>query len=130
MEYKFKLENFRKASFKLKEALVRSKQAEFKDDLLNAGLVQTFEFTLELAWKVLKAYLSSEGIVTKTPKDTVRQAFKIGFISDGDLWLEALGDRNLTSHIYNDEIAINVVGNIANKYAKILIDLEQKFNSV
>ncbi|MFQ5753818.1 MAG: nucleotidyltransferase substrate binding protein, partial [bacterium] len=102
-----KFRNFEKAFLKLTKALERTK--DVSDELLESGCIQTYEFTIELAWKTLKGYLKDQGFINvKSPNDTIRQAFQIGYIRDAELWLEALKDRNLTSHTYNEELAKEV----------------------
>jgi nucleotidyltransferase substrate binding protein (TIGR01987 family) len=47
-------------------------------DAERAGLIQFFEMSFELAWKVLKDYLEEEGFRVINPRDTVKQAFQAG----------------------------------------------------
>ncbi|WP_293723987.1 HI0074 family nucleotidyltransferase substrate-binding subunit [uncultured Cetobacterium sp.] len=64
--------------------------------------MQRFEFTLELSWKILKTYLTNEGLdCVNTPKCLIRQAYKAEIIKNGEICLEMIDDRNLTSHIYS-----------------------------
>ena len=42
---------------------------------VQADLIQTYDFTFELAWKTLKEYLEEEGFNTPSPKKVIRQAF-------------------------------------------------------
>ncbi|WP_200086690.1 HI0074 family nucleotidyltransferase substrate-binding subunit [Salicibibacter cibi] len=67
-----------------------------------AGLIQLFEVTFELAWKVFKDYLEAEGYIMKSPRQTIKQAFQMGIIEDGHTWIDALSDRNLTGLIDRD----------------------------
>ena len=93
-----------------------------------AGLIQFFEMAFELAWKVLKDYLEEEGFVPVSPRETIKQAFQSGLIMDGHLWMEALKDRNLTVHTYEEKIAIAVEERIRNAYFPILEKLFQDFS--
>lgn len=63
------------------------------DDLLQSGLVQTYEYTFELAWKTLKDYLEMEGFLLRSPRETIRQGFQSGYITNAEDWLQALADR-------------------------------------
>ena len=81
-----------------------------------AGLIQFFEMSFELAWKVLKDYLEEEGFRVISPRDTVKQAFQAGLVVDGHIWMEALKDRNLTVHTYEEKIAIAVEKRIRDAY--------------
>lgn len=53
-----KREAYRKAVLRLKEALDENSS----NPLLYDGVIQRFEFTYELTWKLMKAYLEYEGI--------------------------------------------------------------------
>ena len=88
--------------------------------LLQAGLIQIYEFTFELSWKTLKDYLEAEGFTCPSPRATLRQAFQSGYIQEGDLWLQALNDRNLTTHTYDEETALSVANNIQTSYFPLL----------
>jgi nucleotidyltransferase substrate binding protein (TIGR01987 family) len=83
----YRFENFKKAFLKLEEAVNLSGQKELSD-LEKEGVIQRFEFTFEIFWKLLKDYLQHEGISleTSTPRNVIREAFKAGLISDGDGW--------------------------------------------
>ena len=73
-------------------------------DLEKEGFVQRFEYTLELAWKTLKDYLLEQGFDLASPKEVFRQAFQNEIITDGEIWMEALNRRNLSSHTYNAQV--------------------------
>ena len=99
--WKRKFENFERAFLRLKEVIDRINTLTL---LEKEGVVQRFEYVFELAWKVMKAYLEEQGFEVKSPKNTIRVAFQVGLIDDGDIWMKALQIRNLTSHTYNEEI--------------------------
>lgn len=100
IRWKQRFQNFEKAFQRLEEALAE----EDLNELERNGVVQRFEFTLELCWKVLKDYLEEEGVQFKpTPKETVRQAFKSELIDDGQVLIDGLDIRNELSHDYNGE---------------------------
>lgn len=119
-----KYTNLVKATERLVEAITRV-QAEPEDDLLRSGLIQTFEFAIELSWKFLKSSLEAENYVVKTPREAIRLAANAGLIDDGRGWLMALDSRNLTSHIYDDKLAKDIAEKIINIYAPLLIKLVQ-----
>lgn len=88
--------------------------------LMQAGIIQMFEFTFELAWKTLKDYLESEGFQVSSPKATLRQAVQCGYIADGELWMEALQCRNTTTHTYDEQFAAQVADDITRRYTPML----------
>ncbi len=77
IRWKQRFTNFEKAFHKLEEAIAE----EELNELERNGLVQRFEFTLDLSWKVLKDFLEEKGFVFKpSPKDTIKLAAESGFI--------------------------------------------------
>lgn len=51
--------------------------------LLYDGAIQRFEFTYEIAWKLLKAYLEYQGIVSiSSPRAVFKEAFSVGLIEN------------------------------------------------
>ncbi len=104
---------------------------EYKLDSLKDSVIQRFEFTLELCWKGMKIYLNSEGVLGATsPRATIREAFSNSLIEDGQVWMDMLNDRNLTSHTYNQKMADEIYENIVNEYfeeiKKLLEMLKEK----
>jgi len=95
-------------------------------ELERAGIIQFFEISFELSWKLMKDYLESEGLSAKSPRETIKQAFQIGLIDDGHIWIDALSDRNLTVHTYDEEIAKKMVDDIAKVYFPELKKLYHK----
>ena len=91
--------NLESAVSKLEDALKIPKDRE----LVVEGTIQRFEYTIELMWKTLKRALEHEGIHPKTPRETLREAFRIGWLEDNDAWMDMLDQRNTTSHVYLHE---------------------------
>ena len=115
--------NFEKA-FKLLErtlALTNPSEAE------KGGIIQFYEVCFELSWKTMKDYLESEGFKVKSPKQAIKQAFQIEIIENGELWLSALEDRNLTSHIYDETATDAIISKIRQDYFNIISDLYSFF---
>ncbi|WP_299011858.1 nucleotidyltransferase substrate binding protein [uncultured Shewanella sp.] len=94
-----------------------------------AGMIQFFEMSFELAWKVLKDYQELEGFIIKSPRDAIKQAFQYQLIEDGGLWLEALKDRNLTVHTYQEQTAKDVEEKIKLQYYPLLHALYETFTA-
>ncbi len=111
-----KLINFSNALKRLAEAAEEFKNNSTSGGILD-GVIQRFEFTYELAWKTTKEYLEDIGIVDKTsPKAIIKEAFVQKMITDESRWLLMLNDRNLTSHVYKEEIAEEISERIINSY--------------
>ena len=117
--------NFERAFLLLQYSL----KTEQLSILERAGLIQFFEMTFELAWKLLKDYEETEGFIVKTPREAIKQAFQSGLISNGHDWIDALQDRNLTAHTYNEETAIAVETKIRTKYFQLLAEVYVYFKN-
>ena len=76
-----KKEDFFNAFERLKEAL-----KEEPTELVVDGVLHRFEFTFELAWKLIKYYMEYMGIVeiTGSPRETIQNGFKQQIIEDGE----------------------------------------------
>lgn len=126
IRWKQRFQNYEKAFKRLSHAIEVVKSAP-DDDLLQSGLVQTYEYTFELAWKTLKDYLTLEGFEVRSPRETIRQGFQSGYIMNGEDWLQTLADRNLTTYIYDDEIIAQVLSDIFERYFFLLQDFYISF---
>ncbi|MDR3288073.1 MAG: nucleotidyltransferase substrate binding protein [Peptococcaceae bacterium] len=82
-------------------------------DTLRAGVIQTFEFTYELCWKFMKRWIemnvNSEGIDGVSRRELFRVSAECGMIDDLPLWMEFHAARNKSSHIYDEDIAEEVL---------------------
>lgn len=125
--------NYRKALEKFNQAVdIISNKMEWGeeiDDLLEEGLIQRFEYTHELAWKVMKDYAQYQGYTNiQGSRDTFRKAFEMGII-ENEAWMESINDRNLTSHNYDDETVTEILKAIIDTYALLFNDFEKKMLS-
>ena len=121
--------NYRKALAKLATAveIVSSNIEEDKDidDLLEEGLIQRYEYTHELAWKVMKDYAEFQGITgISGSRDAIRQTLQFGLIDDEN-WMRTISDRNLTSHNYDEKTAQTIVENITDIYYPLFVKYEK-----
>jgi nucleotidyltransferase substrate binding protein (TIGR01987 family) len=121
-----RFDNFNRALKQLTAAVELSAQREFTQ-LEKQGVIQGFEFVHELAWNVLKDLLEFEGIQGIVgSRGTVREAFKRDLLADGELWLDMIDKRNLTSHTYNAELAQDMVNTIVHSYYPSFVALQLK----
>ncbi len=98
-----------------------------QDELYRDGLIQRFEFTVELAWKSIKDYLEDQGatISIATPRAILKEAFAAGIIQNADAWNQILTARNVTSHVYDEKTADEVASQICNEFMPFLTDLRE-----
>ena len=105
--------NFERALALLKEAIT----IKTLTDLEIEGMIQRFEYTFELAWKTLKDYLEEKGYTELVgSKEVIRQAFADGIITEGEVWMDMVRARNLTTHIYNQQTANTIKDDIVKLY--------------
>ncbi len=121
-----RFENFEKASINLNETIECIKQNGI-NKIYTMALIQTFEIVFELAWKTMKDYLEFNGIITDTPRETIKEAFSKNIISDGQIWIEMMEARNKTSHTYREEYAKSMCDDILNIYSKQINNLLKFF---
>jgi len=103
-------QRFKNSVIKLQKAYLALEKAckEPKNEYVQDSVIQRFEFTFELLWKTLKEYLLVQWIEVFTPRQALLQAYKIGLLSDIEVFLNMKDCRNLTSHTYNEELAEEV----------------------
>jgi nucleotidyltransferase substrate binding protein (TIGR01987 family) len=105
-----------KTEFQITDANAISPDA-FLDDIIKEGLIQRFEYTHELAWNVMKDFLTYSGISNLYgSRDATREAFAQGLIENGEVWMDMVASRNKTSHTYNEETADDIFLKIVHQY--------------
>lgn len=116
-----KIENYHHALAQLAEA-VQIYTADPGDALYRDGLIQRFEFTVELAWKSLKEYLEDQGAILgiASPRGVLKEAYAAGVITDADTWNRIIEARNITSHVYDEKTAQTVADQIAREFLPVL----------
>ncbi len=122
---------FSKALATLQRAfLLMEEQERELTDLERDGVLQRFEFTVELAWKVLQDVLSERGYSdVKGPKPVIKQAFHDGIIKNGHTWIQMITSRNETSHLYSEERSTMIFHRIQTEYLQLLRDFETDFSN-
>ena len=125
-----RLDNLKRALAQLKFGVDLMKQRDLSI-LEEQGIIQAFEYNHELAWNLLKDYLSEYGGLVNLigSRDTTREAFKRGLIEKGELWMEMIKSRNLSSHTYNEDTAKGLL-NIIPEYFVEFEKLAAKFTKL
>jgi len=68
--------------------------------------IQRFEFTFELSWKLMQAIAIENGIQESYgPKNSIRAAAQLNYINNAEAWFKALENRNLSTHLYQQQVA-------------------------
>lgn len=121
IRWKQRATNFLKA-FQL---LHRSLTINDPSDIERAGMIQFFEVTFEMAWKLLKDYAVEEGYNPKSPRESIKLALRMNIIEKDNLWFQALEDRNTTVHTYDESYAQAIEQRIRNQYFPLLVELSE-----
>lgn len=127
IRWKQRFSNYKKALAQLTKFI----DEDELNELEKQGLIKAFEYTHELAWNLLKDYLQDQGIQNITgSKDSVREAFKVGLIEDGESWMDMIKDRNQTVHTYNESTAEAIATNIQTRFFALFVTLCEKMQEL
>ena len=120
LRWKQRFKNFEKAVLLLDSAL----ENDFNqlNQLEQEGVIQRFEYTFELAWKVLKDKMEYEGLLLDriSPKVVIKQAYTSKYIDNIETWIEMINDRHLMSHTYDSLKFQDILKTIASLYLPLL----------
>lgn len=95
------LEDFENVLQRFEEILQKEKNEVVRD-----SAIKRFELTVDMSWKILKAFLEEyRGVVCRSPKGCVREAFRQGLIEYDDLWIQMIDWRNDAVHTYKETLA-------------------------
>jgi nucleotidyltransferase substrate binding protein (TIGR01987 family) len=111
-------DNFGRALVKLREFT----SMPVADDRDRAGIIQAFEFTFEQCWKAFQRTATAQGLTAASPRQALQAAMQLRLIlaADEELWLGMLHDRNMTSHLYHEDIAREIADRIVSLYVRLL----------
>ena len=96
--------------------------------VLRDGVIQRFEFTFELSWKMLRRYLEEYGmerVDALNNRELFRVGFEQGLLENPEAWFGYLKMRNLISYVY-DEAKAELVFNAARAFLPDAQDLLEK----
>lgn len=126
IRWKQRFQNFDRVFLLLREALAEQRPLSL---LEKEGVIQRFEYSYELAWKTLKDYLESGGLVIAplTPRRVIKEAFGAKVIADGQVWIAMLDHRNLLAHTYDSSVFEQAVEAIADRYLPAMAALHATF---
>lgn len=122
-----RLQNWNRALAQLSKFMQREELNELEEQ----GLIQSFEYNHELAWKTQKDFLEDQGYTDLFgSKNVAKKAFETGLVQNGELWLDMIKSRNLTSHTYNEAVTRQIVDAIIDHYFTELCELNKKMNEI
>jgi len=116
-----RLNSYNQALAQLIDAVALAEQRSLSA-LEKQGLVKAFEFTHELAWKVMKDYFVYQGAVHITgSRDATREAFQNRLIVEGETWMEMIISRNRAVHMYDETLINAIVKQISQQYTPLFV---------
>lgn len=125
-----RLNSYQSALRRLTEA-VELGRTRTLSDLERQGLIKGFEVTHELAWNLLKEYLTFQGIQGIIgSRDAVREGFQAELIADGEIWMDMIVSRNRTSHIYHEDVAADIAARVVQSYLDQYARLEARMVAI
>lgn len=84
---------------KLEHALKFKNKAE-QEEIYASAIIKDFEVCFEYAWKSLKTKITHEGIEVYSPREVIKAAARMDIITNAELWMQFLNDRNNSVHDY------------------------------
>lgn len=113
------LGRFESALARLHEVLALSETTIVRD-----ALIQRFEFTFEAGWRAAFRWLRARGAdVAEEAFAVLPRAYANRLIADDAGWAEMRRKRNLTSHTYQERLAIEVAAFVRGSGVQLLDEL-------
>jgi len=125
IRWKQRFENFAQALAQLTEAIDLQQQRTLSN-LEKQGFVKAFEFTHELAWKVMKDYFTYQGNTRiDGSRDATREAFQKNIIAEGDIWMNMIVSRNKAVHTYDESMVAELIELTTISYYPVFLEFEK-----
>ncbi len=129
IRWKQRFSNFEKFFLQLKQAV--EDYDDNAETIVKEGIIQRFEFTHELAWKVMKDFLEYEGYQNITgARSATRGAFNIDLVEEGQLWMDMINSRNKTVHTYHENILEQEYQKIVEAYFSCFFEFHEKMKTL
>lgn len=102
-----------------------------QDTIVRGSLIQRFEFTYSITLKTLRKYFIERAFIVDDVNklsfnEMVRTAMQLNLLkSDLAKWTEFREMRNLTSHTYDENVALKVSGIVPDFYEEITYLLKE-----
>jgi len=115
-------EDFKKAIVRLEEVLNLEENQINRD-----SAIKRFELCFDLAWKSIKEFAREQGVECYSPRACFKIAFQLKLIDYDEKWLKMLEDRNLSTHLYSQELADKVYSRLSG-YLELFKKLSTNLN--
>lgn len=106
------------------EALARLAEVTVKypttqDEMIRDALIQRFEFSYELLWKLFRKIHILRGVErskVRAAYECIAEAGAAGWLKNRAMWEQMREDRNVTSHEYDRSAATVVAQRVCSEY--------------
>ncbi len=130
LRWRQRFANYRRAFRQLQDAARLAAERPLTP-LEQQGFIKAFEFTHELAWKVMKDYFEYQGNTAITgSRDAIREAFRRGLVTDGEAWMETIASRNRSSHTNDENTAQQLIEIISKRYLTLFNDFQTRMRAL
>ncbi|MEL6553640.1 MAG: nucleotidyltransferase substrate binding protein [Cyanobacteria bacterium J06621_11] len=128
VRWKQRFDSYQKALAQLTKFVDKENLNELEEQ----GLIQAFEYTHELAWKLLRSFLKFRDPQADIygSRDATRIAFNLDLIEEGEVWMDMIKDRNRTSHTYNQDVAKEIATSIKKRFFVLFVALQKKMQAI
>ena len=123
-----RFDSYNRAVNQLRAAVTKIEYSELE----RAGLIQIFEYTFELGWKLMQDYGREQGYEANSPRESIQRAATVGLITeaDGYEWMDALKQRNLLLHTYEEQRSLDAEVLIKQRYYILIERLWIRFQDM
>lgn len=110
-------------------SILLAAEKESDDKIYRMGIIGQFNLTFELSWKALRESLLIHGVTkasTGSPREILKAGYEFHFLDDEKIWLDMLQRRNQSIHIYDEDIAAELINLIFDKYIAAFVNLRDE----
>lgn len=108
--------------------LEKAPEKDLSDTFIVSGVKDKFIIQFELSWKVMKEAMLQKGVIERSlssPRPVLKHAVLEWLELDEDVWLDMLEKRNSSIHMYDEELACELVPLICGSYLAEFQKLER-----
>ncbi len=112
------------------QVMNRAHLEDLNNEFILSGIIDKFFIQFELGWKVLKELLKYEGRQegnSGSPREIIKASYQCYNFIEEDIWLNMLKDRNDCTHIYNENMAKELVKKIIEVYIPAFNKIDEEF---
>ena len=127
VRWKQRFQNYQRALKQLTKFIEKGDLNELEEQ----GMIQSFEYTYELAWNTMKDLFEAQGETgILGSRDAFRLAFRRGLVEQGEVWMDMIKKRRLTSHTYDELVAREISTCVRDVYFREFVFLAKRLEAL